>query len=60
MFWAVIVLAIVTPERKVNFTATCGALRKLGLPGWGKYAATLPFNVGIHIALGVVNVGHMF
>ena len=48
---AVVVLAIVAPKRKVNFDATCSALRKLRLPGLGTYAPTLPFNVGIHIVL---------
>lgn len=33
VFWAVIVLAVVAPERKVNVDAASGALRRLGSPG---------------------------
>jgi hypothetical protein len=55
MFWAVVVLAVIASERKVHFNAACGALRRLRLPGWCKYAPTPSFNLGTHNALTVVD-----
>jgi hypothetical protein len=34
MFRAVVVLAVVAPERKIHFNAACGALRRLKLPDY--------------------------
>jgi hypothetical protein len=32
VFWTIVVLAVVAPERKVNFNAAYSALRNLRLP----------------------------